>query len=754
MAKSKITAKRAPAKKIRSDSDIPEVDLIERIPETTVDLIKFERFINANIEAISADRKAWEARREEYYQDIDNFVNYFAVKDLPFENASNIHVPVTLEKVRAVHARLYQAMFGVKPPFYAEPQEGMDEARLTEIYNTMRWALSRYCNYYKGIKGEADGFLWNFASEGWGVMHLSWERKVRKALVVEESLPTKDNLEAKTRFKETMKWIEAFSGPVLRNIQNEDFLMPGKGGVQHSPLIALKTTWTAHDLNYLANNNYFSKTACATAIAFPDYGGGCVSDQSTIDVVKGVNQGYDINAESNKAKDQDNKIAEYNGYIGYCTYDIDGDGFDEELVFWYHPASKQVLRWTYLDRITKTGRRPVYKADFIIRPGRNYALGLLELLHPLSVEVDALHNQRVDFGTISNMPFFFYRALSSLPNATINIAPGKGTPVDEPTQDVYFPPIGNKTAWGFQEENLLFQIVNRISGISDINVGQTPSNSEAVRSQGQLLTLLNEGNAQLDIPLRRVQDMFSDIYGDIHQMLVERLPNNFKHVIVGDDDTTIQRDPVSGKIMETTLSEPRRDIAGRVHFYIQANSTAGSRAQMFSSRLQLFQQYMNPVNLQLGIVGPAQIYNMNKALGEVSNEVSVTQYLNKPTNVMPPLKLIEEIDYLKQGIKPTVVLNDDHQSKAQALTVWINDASTIEGIAKGNINPNALLLTHQTVQEHAQYAQAMAQQTQAYQNSTGSPNPVPQPNQLSNPSVGGPAISGVPGAEEVSSGGE
>lgn len=723
------------------DNKIPQVDLIERIPSDTIDLKKLADFCQFKYDQVMQDRTQWEQRRSEYFQDIDNFVNYYTVRDLPFEGAANIHIPVTLEKQRAVHARLYQALFGVKPPFWVEPQEPVDEKRLKSIYQLLKWAVSRFVNYYKGIYDEADGFLWNFASEGWAVMRMSWMRKIRKSLDVVEIPPSKkeiqdlrerlasnpntnDVTDLPIKLKEQLKWLTIFDGPVLENIQNEDFLMPGKGGIQNCQWVAIKTELTAHDLNIGKNSGYFIPEAVDIALTYPDdiyASSGSYANEIT--ALKGDNQGYDLNAASNRTVDSNLLGATFKLLECYCTFDIDGDGYDEELVVAYHPNSKQVIRWTYLDRITKTGRRPLYKSDFIIRPGRNYAVGLCELLHSLSVEVDAVHNQRVDFGTFQNLPFFFYRSLSTIPNQSVMIEPGKGIPLENPTEDVYFPAFRGGTQWGFNEENLLFQIINRVSAISDINLGLTPSNSEAVRSQGQMLALLNEGNAQLDIPLRRVQNMFSELYGDLHQMLVHKLPRNFQHVVIGEDNT-VELEPTTNIAITQTFKDPRKELAAKVHFHIQANSTAGSRALMRANRIQLFQQLLNPINLQLGIVGPNEVYNMNRRLLEVSDEVDTKVLLRKPENVPNPLSLGDEIAHLQQGILPEIPMNDQHESKAQALAAWIQHQSTLDNIQLGNINANAMLLTELAISIHNKYAALMDQQRQNFQNVTGSPTPM------------------------------
>src|SRR4030095_8481234 len=269
--------KKAPGKPPEKKAD--DVPLIERIPSENVDLEKLALFCHTEYQSILSDRKEWEERRSVSFQDIDNFIHYYSDDDLPFEKASGLHVPVTLEKVRAVHARLYQALFGVKPPFYAEPQEDMDQQRLKSIYQLMRWAVSRFVNKYKGIQEEADGFLWNFASEGWGAMRLTWDRQFRKALVVNPVIEKPTKLFGKggmptelppLRFKEETEWIPVFEGPIVENIQNEDFLMPGKGSVQAAPFIALKTALTAHELKFYAMTKYFDQTAVNKALDYPD----------------------------------------------------------------------------------------------------------------------------------------------------------------------------------------------------------------------------------------------------------------------------------------------------------------------------------------------------------------------------------------------------------------------------------------------------------------------------------------------------
>ena len=695
------------------------VELVDRIPDTSVDLQKLAMFCKEQLVSIKEDRSLWETRRSEYYQDIDRF---FEMSDFNkrFDGSMDVHVPVTMEKLRATHARFFAAIFGVNPPFFTEPQEPMDEARLKSINQLMKWILSRGCNYYKGAQGSIDDWLWNICADGWGILRLKWDCKLRKALRVEEKfvknkkVAPKENADGSVEFnppirlEEKFDWVKVFEGGIVENIQPEDVFMPGCGDIGDAPFVAIRSKLSGHELNLGKARKFFIKESVDSILPHPDYSGTYDDD---IKNVKAVNQGVD----DKRGTPHSNS---YDVYECYVTFDVDDDGFDEELIAVYHESSNTILRWTYLDRVTKTGRRPLYKADYIRRPGRNYSLGLGELLHTLSMEVNTIHNQRVDFGTFSNMPFFFYRSGSTLPNEPIKIAPGKGIPIDEPTQSVYFPQLGNRTAWGFQEEQLLFSLISRVSSVSDLSLGQPVSPAEITRTQGGVAALISEGNSQLDVTLRRVRTAFSELLFDLHQIYVEKLPRDFQHVIIGDDG---QPDiDLMGNTQFNTIQDPRRDISGRVHFNITATSATGNKQYLRQQAIVLAQQYLNPMNLQLGIVGPEQVYEINKYLGELSDVPGVGRFLKKPQAVKQPMELIDELNMIKQGLVPEVVMNDNHSQKIEMINRYRTSPQVMKGMELGTISPNVQVAAEVTIGKHQMYLDLVNAQNSAFQNVTGS----------------------------------
>ncbi len=700
-------------------------DLIDRIPSEKVDLKAMANFCDTQLKGIMAARSEFIRRREDYLPCIENFVDYDTGPP-PFEGASQLHIPLVLEKIRATHAKLLAALTTGSPPFFVEPQEGMDVTRLYKIYQLMRWVLSRYANYYQGVYQVLDDATWTFVSDGWCFLHLRWDRQVRKAIVVKEkpvgrmTKEEKDVLEVKYKMEEKEEWVTKFDGPVLEYVPVEKVFMPGYGDVQTAPLIGIETKLSSHQLKYYAATNIFNQENTIKAMAQPDQPGMAWSDHLGLDRAKDDAQGVDSKHAGTMAVNLAGNSTEHTVLICYGTLDIDSDGYDEEVVMYYHPTTNLILGWTYLDRMVDTKRRPIYKADFIRRPGRAYPMGLAEILYPINEEMDAMHNQRVDYGTITNMPFFFYNSLSTLPNERISIRPGEGTPVID-TGGILFPQMRSSTSWGFQEEESLYNIANRISAISDLNVGQ-PNSAEMLRTQGGVAALLNETSSILDPSLKRLQAAVSLAYGDMHQMCVKRLPRKFQHTVIGDNGAPVY-DTLKGTPFIAEYSNVREEVAGRVHFHIQTNTAMANKGLQRQNRMILMQQFMNSAFLTTGLTDQRTLYNLGKRLAESFEEMNIDEILNKPEGAAKPLSLQEEIDMIKQGLFPEIPLNDSHKEKAQALDIWIKSPQVQEGLRQQNIHQLAPIITLLVMNEHLAKASMVAQQTQQLQNITGSQIP-------------------------------
>jgi hypothetical protein len=240
--------------------------------------------------------------------------------------------------------------------------------------------------------------------------------------------------------------------------------------------------------------------------------------------------------------------------------------------------------------------------------------------------------------------------------------------------------------------------------------GVPPSPAEMTRTSGGVSALLNEGNAQLDVTLKRMQGQLSLLYGDLHQMLADRLPKDFEHTIVGEDgrpSTTPEGDTAWQSFTNT-----REEIKGRVHFQIMANSRAANKDMALERAIRRQQMLLNPINLQAGIIQKNNIYELQADILEKDDELDIDRFITKPVDVDPPQTLTQEVDSIQQGIRPKIVMHDDHESKIQGLQAYRNSTVFIDAIKIGRVSPDAMAWIELAIKEHQQLAAAIAAQQQ------------------------------------------
>jgi hypothetical protein len=100
----------------------------------------------------------------------------------------------------------------------------------------------------------------------------------------------------------------------------------------------------------------------------------------------------------------------------FDIFDIDGDGVNEDVIFWVIKETKTLLRVRELTQVYPANppRRPFAEASFIPVRGRRIGISLLEMIEGLHDVIKQFADQTIDRGTITNVPFGFYRASSNM----------------------------------------------------------------------------------------------------------------------------------------------------------------------------------------------------------------------------------------------------------------------------------------------------------------------------------------------------
>lgn len=599
----------------------------------------------------NANRSEWLERQQIYLSDWDEFL--VSTDEGAFRGSSNLHLPMPFIVVKTLHARFLQALLGIDPPFNIGPRLEASAERAQMIQATMEYAIKEWANDYQGAFEALDEWLWQWLSTGSGILKIRWETKYTRFMDVETvEVPTaplsqidEDGIETlipQTKLEEReVARVKKKQYPVFETVNHEDLvIIGGNGNPQRADAILQAVDMTASDLWLLVDQKLFDEEAVEEIIR-----GGPDRQDTTI--------GAEIKDQRNRNAGQaslqtDAELDRYKIIEAYVSMDVDGSGINSDLVIWFHLTSRKLCRANYLYRMNKAGERPFFKIDFHKRKDQDYGIGLVEILHPLSVEMDAIHNMRIDFGMISVMPFGFYRPTSSIDPETISLEPGMLIPVDNPQTDVYFPNLGNRTSFGFQEEAALQNMVERLTGISDLTLGLL-NQQGAARTATGARAILGEATSNLDVHLRRLNLGWKKALEYLLHMLQQRIPDGFSFRLTGDDGSSYW-----------AYIKNREDLEGDFDVEVSPNTSSSNKGIQLENAQQILNITSDPLGYQLGVLTPQTYYEARKNYLTSLGVKDFGRFLNSPKmlRIFTPK---EEVDRLLRGIPTPVTPEADHE---------------------------------------------------------------------------------------------
>lgn len=650
------------------------------------------------------DRTAWLDRQAEYLTAYDEFI------DVPqagvFDSSSNLHVPITLWVLKSYHARFLQTLFNPEPSLSLKARKAAHAEVAQDLEDFVKYALTEWANNRQGIEEACDQWVWSWVASGIGYIKGRWDCKYHKYEdVIETQVPGPDRYITDSQGNEVAipmliikeevatKIEKTFEGPVLEFLPIEDVAVIGQDitDVTGADAVIHRQFLTASDLWTLVERKIFNKEAVEEVIE----AGGDSESTSHGSIVKHQRQIH--SGESSLDKNYDHE--RYEILEAYLSIDVDGTGINSEVIVWVHNRTKKLLRATYLHRMNKSGERPITAISFHKRSGTNkhMPIGLVEMLYPIQKEIDAIHNMRIDFGLISTVPFGFYRASSSLNPKELKLSPGALYPLDNPQTDVYFPQLGNRTSFGFQEEQALFTMVERLTGISDINLGAISGKQGVTRTATGVQATLSESNTNLNTPLKRLNRGWKKVLEYFVHMLQQRTPKGLEYRVLGDNGYTLYK-----KIMNPEL------LAGDFDIEVSPTTEASNKNIQINNATQILQLIQNPLLIQTGIVSPTNIYEGVKNYLKIIGVKDYSKFINSALEGQITLTPGEEVGRVLSGQNPPILPASDHSGVMALIQEIMNDDEKM-----GQLSPQQAAMLQAHSQKHASMAQAIqAQQAQ------------------------------------------
>ncbi len=651
----------------------------------------------------NSDRTEWLNRQQSYLEEVDEFIEPIYPQAL--EWSSTIHLPTILTIGKTYHSRMYAALLSIDPCFTVRARKGANADRAMLVEELMRYTLKDWCNEHDGIENAVDRWLWDWCMRGVGILKARWHKKFTRFLDVEIEQVEAVDLEMdpetgdsvpvgviKEVEREVTKTEEVFNGPMLERVPIEDvIIVGGEGDPQKADATLHRSDYTASELWSLADQKLFRMEAVERAIESGK------DAQLGTDVTAALKQAQKAHGGMTTAESE-NQIDRYKVIEAYIKLDVDGSGITSDLIVWVHERSKEILRATYLRRVNPVGCVPFFKIDFHHRHGTEYSVGLIELLYSLAKEMDAMHNINVDIGILSSMPFGFYRpTASALKDERMPLEPGALIPVDNPQSDVYFPNLGLKTSFGFNEQQALQNQIERLTSISDLNLGIVAGQG-ATRTATGTRALLGESSNNLNVYIQRMNRGWRRALRYMFAMLQYRLPPGFQFRVLGDDGNEYWRQV-----------QTREEIEGSFDFELEANSANSNKQIQIEQANMLYQMTQNPIDLQLGLISPTERFEALAYQLKVNGIKDIAKFIRKPAGAVFQFSPLEIADRILSGIDVQLDPTQDLKGFIALVQHYVND-----DVLAGQIGPHDMSALIAKAQEAEALLQAL-QQAQASQ---------------------------------------
>lgn len=408
-------------------------------------------------------RTLWEKRTESA---MDLAMQISKDKNFPWTNCSNVAFPLVTIAVMQFHARAYPALISgtdvVKCRVVGEDLDGKKGARADRISEHMSYQVLEQDSAWEE---QHDNLLINVAVVGTSFIksyysgskaHNVSELVSAKDLIVNYWAKSVEECDRKTHYI-----------PLSRNEVHERVLRGTYRDVLEEP-------W---------------------------YKEGVTNQQTTTQIKADTRAGTTV--------PQQDATTPIVALEQHCSLDLDGDGYAEPYIVTIEESSRRVLRIVArfdreadIERVQHGARKGEiisikaveYFTRYILIPspdGGIYGVGFGILLGPLNESVNSLVNQLIDAGTMANGGGGFLGRGAKIRGGAYTFAPFEWKRVDSTGDDLHksIVPLQVREPSGvlLQLLSLLIDYTNRISGSTDMMVGENPGqNTPAQTSQAML----------------------------------------------------------------------------------------------------------------------------------------------------------------------------------------------------------------------------------------------------------------------------
>lgn len=480
-------------------------------------------------------------------------------KNTPFEGSANLATPMTMQNTHAVSAKL-KAMIQQREP-------RIQVSARKEEFKPHALALEKVMNHFNKSPLHVDiehldhDITYETGSLGTQVVEIPWKSQ-------QVNFKRKDPSGGWVSDLKTV-----FEGPKPEAISLEEFLIrPEWENVQIAPWCGFVRYWMDYDIDEMESIGFFSEVARLRSSPATEFHANREEEERT----RGL---------SNSLGTAENNI--YEIVKIYVRWDVDEDGFAEDLIVWYSNSAKMILRIEY----NQMGVRPIEVFRYFRIPDSFYGMGIGEMSEFPQREVDTAHNMRVDGTRLHSSQMIVTDTASGLKD-NIRIAPGRILKIPGGPQNlksIAFPDVTGATQI---METVASSYVDRAAGVNDLMKGMPDNVAKSGARVGSQVLQMQRGDSIFD----SISKDFRKSYGRLYQYQVMQC------VVNGDRSktyiSTLAETEEDGQLLDKIWDMDVADIPYSFDFTIRttaADETKEAKRQNIMTLTQMYDMFMDRI---------------------------------------------------------------------------------------------------------------------------------------------------------------
>lgn len=580
--------------------------------QTNTNLVsKFDEVEQTEIaNQISADyirdldsRSEWEIKRNKWYK---LWACERLPKNTPWENASNVCIPMLATAVNQFHARSYQSIFAAPGFVKAIPVGKLDHARHKLVESFMNWQINYEMEEYEEV---FDKLLLQLPIDGVAFKKIFYD--------VENERPRTEYISAL------------------------DMVLPYRTKSLATARRITHRLWLHYDeLQDRDEQGLYENFDKIDPVAREETRGTITQD--TADKLAGVSPVSAI--------DEPHLILE-------CHKKIKIDGKRTPVIITVDDATKTILRIT--SRVYKIGKKEKvinHFRDYHFLPNPNgfYSFGLGHFVEQLNEMANTAFNQIFDAGRLTNQPWGFYGRKAGIRAKRLKLYPGLMTEVADANQ-VTFPQMQKQDGVLFQVIGLTQQFVETFTSTSDYILGREAQGTQNPTARGTL-ALIEQGLVVFSVMTKRIYRSLKGELGDLFVLNQIFLPDKKEWAVVESED----------KIAFPDIK--RKDFNYKYHINPVADPSYSSKTARRQEGLELYQAMLpNPL---IGGNPEAGLPPNMRALHALTRNLLETYQISNLEEILPNLpdqsiSPTDENAMFMQGDGREPVPGENHQQHLQ-----------------------------------------------------------------------------------------